>query len=349
MKSATLRKEEKKPALPKVPEVDLTGIRLPVAKVFNPFEVAPLKGQIRQRFTGIIELAGSINAIGQVLPIIVTETSDLPGYKAQLVDGERRLAACQYLKKGVVAFIWDGKTDPEDIYALSVAANFGRQKHDPIEILHAILRFRKSQKSYQEIATIFGKSVAWVCQHYILRKLHPTVQKWLIPVIVDANTLARAREEKGKKNSQPTLVYAGGITDISKMKSTGSRHFKPALNFQIALNLAKIPLDMQVNAGRDIISGHMSIVEANRYLASIGRGVQGFKKRTSPAEQRSTLLSVMAQMRHRIGTYTDMPYAEIQPLLASMQPAELQRLVKSLNAISEDAKALAETVSKFKK
>ncbi|MFA6411042.1 MAG: ParB/RepB/Spo0J family partition protein, partial [Candidatus Buchananbacteria bacterium] len=162
----------------------MAGIKLPKTIAINPFEVRPLPGQIRQHFAGVKELADSIKEIGQVMPIIVTELRSPSGpYRVQLVDGERRLAACQYLKRGIVAFVTDGSLEPEEIYALSVAANFGRQPHDPIEILQAILTFKKYGKTNEQIARVFGKSVAWVCQHYLLRKLDPIVQGWMIPKV----------------------------------------------------------------------------------------------------------------------------------------------------------------------
>jgi len=299
------------------PEIDLTKVVLPRMAVYNPFDIQPLEGQIRKQFFEIKELAGSMQLVGQVTPILVTELEKPEGhYKARLVDGERRLAALQYARMPAKAFIWDGLTDPKEIYALSVAANFGRQAHDPIEISDAIVQFRKDGRNHEEIAKIFGRTAGWVSQFYSLRKLHKIVRGWLLPSIV-------GNEEDAK---------TGGL-----IRSVNSRRIKPVISFQLALLLTRLPQDQQVGIGREIISQKMSQVEARRFITNFGRKVGVLPRRRSPSEMRGTLLSVVAGMRHQLGKYVDLPGRQFDELISSATAGELGHLIKSLSFVAEHA------------
>ncbi len=335
-----------KTRLAKVPEVDFSEIKLPVVKAFNPFRVRPLPEQIREQFVGIYELAASIKALTQILPIVVTEIEGNPDYDAQLVDGERRLEACKHLKRGVVAFLWDGKTNVEDLYALSVAANCNRQGHNVVEFLHAIQRFMKHGKTQEQIAQIFGKSQGWVSQHYLLRNLHPTVLSWLIPVPIGESNGDGNGDVSGKKKTKPSggLRLPSGALDLTNMKSIGSDKMKAPLSFQLAMNLAQRPMELQVAAGREIISKKMSLAEAKRYLAQAERGVQTNHRHRPPSERRSTFMSVASRVEHMVGTYSDMPYAEIKGLLSSMTNSDLARTANALDRVSEYSASLAQQI-----
>jgi len=317
------RKESRQRAEPEDTSLKMRveDMKLPVVKAFNPFKVRPLPGQIRERFFGIEDLAGSINAVGQTTPVLVTEISENPKFDAQLVDGERRLRACKHLRVPVMAFIWDGKTDPEDIYARSVAANFGRQAHDCIEISKAVQRFKNNGKTVEEISNIFGKSVAWVNQHYSLRTLDPMVQGWLIPRVVDE-----------KKKSDEGLL------------SSESRKIKAPLSFSLALLLVSLPAQMQIAAGRNIIADNMSLVEARRHILNLSRGSGHLVRHRSPKEQLETFLSVSRRVGHMVGIYNDMPSDEFDGMLGNVTPHDLARIKKSLDKTAEEISGLAECI-----
>lgn len=299
------------------PEIDLSTVTLPRMAVYNPFDILPLKDQIRKTFFEIKELAGSMKLVGQVTPILVTELPEPDGhFKARLVDGERRLAALQYAQMPAKAFIWDGLTDPKEIYALSVAANFGRQPHDPVEISDAIIQFRKDGRSHADISRIFGRTTGWVSQFYSLRKLHPTVRGWLMP----------------------SIVFDGGEDESNGLiRNVNSRKIKPPLSFQLALLLTRLPHEQQIHAGKEIIGQKMSLVEARRYLAGVGRSVGVPPRHRSPGEQRSTLFSVVSGVRHQLGRYIDLPGSQFDDLLSSASSGELVTLVRSLTYVTEHA------------
>jgi ParB/RepB/Spo0J family partition protein len=160
---------------------------------FDPDRVRPLPGQPRKRFYGIKELAASIQEVGQSTPGIVTPVKDDPKFDAQLIDGERRLRACQMLGCPFRAEVREGGV--EDAFVASFAANFGKQEHDPIEIAEALERL-SATKTHKQMAAIAGKSDCWVSQHLSLLKLHPDVQAMLVA-------------EEGEKTA--TLSYSVAI------------------------------------------------------------------------------------------------------------------------------------------
>jgi ParB/RepB/Spo0J family partition protein len=148
-------------------------------RLFDAARVRALPGQPRKRFAGINELAASIKQVGQTSPGQVTLLKNQNGFDAQLIDGERRLRAC---KVAGVPFRAEIRPDdhPEKIFALSFAANFGKQYHDPVEIAEALERLMAADRTQEEVAAIAGKSQGWVSRHLGLLKLHPSIRKLLI-------------------------------------------------------------------------------------------------------------------------------------------------------------------------
>ena len=96
--------------------------------------------QPRKRFRGIPELAASILEIGQTSPGIVTVVTDDPMYDAQLVDGERRLRACQVAGVRFRVEVWPDEHSTDARFVASFGANFGKQDHDPQEICAGLCR-----------------------------------------------------------------------------------------------------------------------------------------------------------------------------------------------------------------
>ena len=206
----------------------------------------------------------------------------------------------------------------EDVHALSVAANFGRQKYDCIEITKAILQFRANKKKLKEISAIFGKSTAWVLQHYSLLKLHKRIQEWLVP-------------------------GALGCPSFAKM---GSRKLSSRLNFTTALQLIPLPKDTQLEVAKRIVGQGLSLVEAKRLIVKTSRSLPGYidKSMKSPTEWRTTLLSVVSGMKHRIATYNDMLGSEIEKLFGGFTKPQLQELYKSLEDAGEEVAQLSNAI-----
>ncbi|OGZ84677.1 MAG: hypothetical protein A2401_01355 [Candidatus Staskawiczbacteria bacterium RIFOXYC1_FULL_38_18] len=316
-------KHKNEPAQNATPEVDMSKVVLPRVEAFNPFKIRPMKNQIRQRFFGIDSLANSIDAVGQLVPVIVVKIDGNPDFDAQLVDGEGRLKACMLLKRGISAYVWEGGADIETLFEASVAANCNRHDHDPVERLAAVLRMKNNGRTDKHIADIFGKSVGWVGQQFMLRKLHPTVLNWMIPVV------------KGKEGGDTGSV------------SSGSRRIKAPLSFQLGLLLSQVkPAESQIPLAKEIIGQKMSLAQAQHYIASALRGVSGIQRNSHhhAGEKIASLGSQARGMEYKLRTYTDMADSEIQILLGRLDESHIQSLDTSLERLFNTVSTLRETI-----
>jgi len=135
------------------------------------------------------ELQDSIEEIGQETPVPVIKVDRKP-HKWELVDGERRWIVCGRLGRDLIVFETTVKDDDER-FERSLAANFGRAEHTPLEIARAIDRVFNSKKMaelgkmerYERIAKKVGKSWGWAMQYHGLLRLHPTVQAMISPAV----------------------------------------------------------------------------------------------------------------------------------------------------------------------
>lgn len=140
--------------------------------------VRPFKGQPRKKFPkkALQELADSIKAVGQIVPAIV---KPIGRDSWELIDGERRWQACKLSGIDTIKAVERDVVDEAEQYRLSVAANFGRSDHTPLEIAGAVHALRESGMTWEAVAGVFGKSLTW-CQYYLkLMDLDPEVAELL--------------------------------------------------------------------------------------------------------------------------------------------------------------------------
>lgn len=145
--------------------------------------VRPFADQPREYFDAgeLISLELSIKQRAQLQPAMVRKLTDDRDHDYELVDGQRRWHACSRLGVPLRAVIIDPE-NPEDQYEISVAANFQRAGHTPMEIAKAIERMCTQGKRTEEyVATLFGKSGWWVSTQRSLNKLVPEIQAQLEP------------------------------------------------------------------------------------------------------------------------------------------------------------------------
>lgn len=149
--------------------------------------IRPFRGQPRQHFDqkALLELARSIRAIGQQVPITVRPVTGDPKHDYELIDGERRWRACAMIEQPtLLAWVRTDCDDLGDQFAASVIANFSREGHGLIEIAQAIRRMRErpalrnlaAAAQTAAVADIFGRSCAWVYLYEQLLALDPEVQ-----------------------------------------------------------------------------------------------------------------------------------------------------------------------------
>jgi len=142
----------------------------------RPESIRPFAKQPRSYFdkSALQELAESIRQVGQVVPVLVRELPAGGRHTHELIDGQRRWHACQMAGTDISAIVMAVESEAKQ-FLLSLAANFGRADHTPLEIVSAVARLREHGMGIASIAKVFGKSTAWVSQYAKLNTLHPEV------------------------------------------------------------------------------------------------------------------------------------------------------------------------------
>jgi len=145
--------------------------------------VRPFAEQPREYFDPgeLISLELSIQQRGQLQPVMVRRITDDRDHDYELVDGQRRWHACVRLAIPLRAVVIDPE-NPEDQFEISVAANFQRAGHTPMETAKAIERMcTQGGRTEEYVGTLFGKSGAWVNYQRKLNSLVPEIQAQLEP------------------------------------------------------------------------------------------------------------------------------------------------------------------------
>jgi ParB family chromosome partitioning protein len=279
----------------------------------DPARVKPFEDQPRKRFRGIKQLAESIQAIGQVTPIVVTGCAS-PRYDAELVDGERRLRACLLGGMSVKAVL-DGENGASDRYVRSVAANFCRQGHDAVEICEAVHALKASGHSDDDIGRIFGKSSTWVAQYASLRRLAPAVLE--------------------------KLKIAG---DEDRQNRTQKRR-RGKVTLSVALLLLPLPHKLQVKAMRAIVKGKMGMAEARTHIHKLAQG-RGTKVGVTMSDRAKfgAVSSAVENCYHVVERYLNMPGLEIKALVRGATRKERRALAKRLESLCESLLMLSDAL-----
>jgi len=274
---------------------------------FDPSRVKPMPGQPRIRFKRIQELAASIKRVGQRSPGEVTLIEGDPNYDAQLVDGERRLRACQIAGVKFRAVVTEKVSDAET-FRRSFAANFGKQDHDCIEIAGGLARLQDDGSTILEMAEIAGRSAAWVSQHLSLMKLHPDVRAMM------------ASED----DEPPQLALMLGLLLVPLPQDEQLAMAKRITKGQ-GMSLAA--------ARRMILRERAEAGDTKAYSSRMGRSV-------------SRIESICEDFGDRIGVYLDMPGPEFAALIDTVDHADKRRLVELLRDKASDLNVMADVVFK---
>ena len=144
----------------------------------------------------ILELAESIESVGQLAPITVRKHPEMPG-KWIIVTGERRYRAIQYLKQQTINAVVD---DGKNIRAKQLVENIQRENMNILDIGQALQAFidREHLKT-DEVGKLIGKDRRFVNRALLAISLPEEIQELCIKnVIRDATAtekLARLFEE----------------------------------------------------------------------------------------------------------------------------------------------------------
>ena len=285
----------------------------------DPFRVKVFNLQPRKRFRNIEALAEGINKSGQTTPVLLMLLHNDPQYDAQLIDGERRLRACQLLNRPIRGEVHPPCSEDEQLEK-SVAANFGREGHDALETAEIVLALKERGKTLDEIAAICNHSKGWVQQYLSLWKLDEAVR-----------TLLVIPEE--------TKPSEGVIPKKRKF------HRKTRLTFSLALLLTSLSVDLQLKAAHNITTKELSLAAARRYVLNLQRKSGVLSERNSrdghkTKERVDNLVSLLERTRESIGIYNDMPSSEFDDIFVPAAPltrkcaiGEGRKLIKDLEVL----------------
>jgi len=211
------------------------GIMMPTNRV------RPMKGgQPREYFDekALRELAGSIQSVGQLIPVLAYPVLDEPDVDWEIEDGERRWRACTLIGKDLW-IIPVGRTDYALQFARSAVANFGRAQNTAVEFARAIHFVMSEFKwGYKKTALAFGVSVQTVLNHKRLLKLPLEVLALMVP------------DPSGQRKGLLTMVAA--------------------------LPLVPYPEYLQKALAQHIVKNGLTAVEARRHIrrASLAEGIK---------------------------------------------------------------------------
>jgi ParB family chromosome partitioning protein len=248
--------------------------------------VRPFADQPREYFdpSDLISLELSIKQRGQLQPGMVRQLRGDRDHDFELVDGQRRWHACIQLGIPFRAVIIEPKDD-EDQYEISVAANFQRAAHTPMEIAKAIERIcTQGGRTEEYVGTLFGKSGVWVNLYRRLVRLAPELQAF-----VDMD-----------------------------------RHSPERLQVNVAIELARLPKDVQVETWAEIRARGLTAVRAvdkiKRLLVDESNEVERRKKPTDHGRHLQRFIRVTIQRAD--STMDRMGPDDLRLLVASLTKAK---------------------------
>jgi len=285
--------------------------------------IRPLADQPR-RYFGAEELElleRSILKRGQMQPGLVRILRGDKKHDYELIDGQRRWHACKKLGIQYRAVITD-VVDAEDQFEMSIASNFQRADHTPMEIAFAIERLQKrGGRSMDDIATLFGRSVGWCYNYQRLALLDPALrdmvepsapekdklplvlafelallpavaQKLMLKKVRDMKLSAGAAVEMVRTNMEAGNSFGGPAVEVHNGRKRPPRdHFRNLSNFarrsstQAALLQGRLSPQVVagIRASRDVKQLAEHLETLSTHCAAIAGMLRNQPEKTSPA------------------------------------------------------------------
>jgi ParB family chromosome partitioning protein len=265
--------------------------------LIDPERVHPFKNQPRKYFgkKGLEELAGSIEASGQLQPatvkILCGEGDDT---EYELIDGERRWRSCLLRGIPLRAVIRHVESEKKQ-HLHSAVSNFGREDHTPLEIAHALAKIRVDFGLTQaELGKYFGKSTGWAAQHLSLLKLHPEVQKLMSPELPES----------------------------------------AQLSFSVALMLITWPVEEQVVMATKVVKSHWKLqrtrYEMRKKAQQLGFPESRGKRPRRPHSDYNILVSFLQRISEDAELLLDLKAKRFDEMFASRSDIERARMIKNV-------------------
>ncbi len=154
------------------------------------------KGQSRKTHVSreLTELADSIRTIGQLHPIVVCESSTMPG-KYEILTGQRRYLACQELgKEDIWATILDRPIPEEEAKVISFAENIIKTDLPKEDVIDMCTYLWKIYGDHKIIAAKTGLPPEKVRENVKYISLIPELREVVDSGTVEQNTALRAQK-----------------------------------------------------------------------------------------------------------------------------------------------------------
>lgn len=147
----------------------VTGKQVTAGQILSiPLEDIEIEEQVRTDFNGIEELAASIKAEGQRMPLEVARLKDSSKYL--LITGERRYwALTQNEAKTAKAIVVDMPADKKSRITIQITENLQRKDLTALELSRAFVALQELGLTQNEIAAQVKKSQAVISRHLAIK------------------------------------------------------------------------------------------------------------------------------------------------------------------------------------
>jgi ParB/RepB/Spo0J family partition protein len=189
--------------------------------------------QVRKQFDDIEELAESLRALGQQVPIKIRYDDGL----YVVTDGERRLLGAKLLGwETIEAIVHDEPLKEDEVIAQQWTINSVRQRLSPMEQCQAILRYMELRGlSKGETAKALGIPGSTLSRKIGLRNLPKPVQDQVEAGTITASDAYKASAKKRKKKSKGRKRQSlpGTTIEVSNRRS-------------VTINCADLTIDLAI-------------------------------------------------------------------------------------------------------
>ncbi len=280
--------------------------------------MVPDPDQPRQHFdpTQMKDLAASMRAAGQQTPVTLRHMPPGSSHPYKIIDGERRWRAAAMINlTHLKAWVRDDVGSDDGAYVASVVSNFARADHTPLEIAVMIARLRKQPRIAKlsltdqaaTIASILGRSMAWVYQYEMLLKVDPAV--------VELMSTSRPLSERLSPLLAPMLVA-----------------FEPTLQRKYAA---------------EIIAQRMPLRQARIFLdaQAHGRNLRvGSRNRNYPQRRHERFVSSLSVIVREAEDILTMPHPLFREMVLSRPQGDRQMALARIDAAMEHLKELRQAM-----
>jgi ParB family chromosome partitioning protein len=278
----------------------------------NPDRIRRYEGQPRKYFDTekLEELAIGIKTVGQLQPAIVRPIEGDPDHEYELVDGERRWRACMLIQRPLRTFVVEIQ-DEEVQYIVSIASNFAREGHEPMEIAeslhHLTVDFRWSM---EEATKIYGRGAAWGYQYIKLTRLHREVRDMLHP--------ERPPNER--------------------------------LRVTVAVQLSAFEHEIQIQLAKRIVTEGLTLDQArqlvNRHMHTGGGRLPGTRRRR-PSDDITLFVATIERAHRQIGGFVDFDPDRLRIMLRQISFADLRKIDRTLAGLITNIDTLQKVMEQY--